>query len=233
MAPRASACAAPSACSTTAERLPLMRNMILADSPEERKRWADKLMPMQREDFVEIFRTMDGLPVTIRLLDPPLHEFLPSIEELVNEVSRLKEFNQIINALEQLPGTLTIMDPELYKYVPSIETVAREFSEFKAKGLDQKLLAQKEKVLRRVRVLYEYNPMLGNRGVRCGISFPEIYDMQIQAIFEAAAIALQGKGRRAAGDHGAQCLHPPGVGMGQTPGGEDSSRGGKALQCKN
>ena len=175
------------------ERLPLMRNMILADSPEERKRWADQLMPMQREDFVEIFRTMNGLPVTIRLLDPPLHEFLPSIEELVNEVSRIKEFNQILNALEQLPGTMTIMDPELYKYVPSIETVAREFSEFKAKGLDQKLLAQKEKVLRRVRVLYEYNPMLGNRGVRCGISFPEIYDMQIQAIFEAAAIALREK----------------------------------------
>jgi pyruvate,orthophosphate dikinase len=118
---------------------------------------------------------------------------LPSIEELINEVSRLKEFNQILNALEQLPGTLTIMDPELYKYIPSIETVAREFSEFKAKGLDQKLLAQKEQVLRRVRVLYEYNPMLGNRGVRCGISFPEIYDMQIQAIFEAAAIALREK----------------------------------------
>ncbi len=176
-----------------AERLPLMRNMILADTPEERKRWADKLMPMQRQDFVEIFRAMDGLPVTIRLLDPPLHEFLPSIEELLNEVNRLKEFNQILNALEQLPGTLTILDPELYKYVPSIETVAREFSEFRAKGLDQKLLKQKEKVLRRVRVLTEYNPMLGNRGVRCGISFPEIYDMQIQAIFEATALALREK----------------------------------------
>ena len=176
-----------------ADRLPLMRNMILADTPEERKRWADKLIPMQRQDFVEIFRTMDGLPVTIRLLDPPLHEFLPSIEELINEVNRLKEFRQILSALEQLPGTLTIMDPELYKYVPSIETVTREFSEFKAKGLDQKLLEQKEKVLRRVRVLTEYNPMLGNRGVRCGISFPEIYDMQIQAIFEAAAIALREK----------------------------------------
>jgi len=176
-----------------ADRLPLVRNMIMADTPEERKRWADKLMPMQRVDFVEIFRAMDGLPVTIRLLDPPLHEFLPSIEELINEVSRLKEFNQILNALEQLPGTLTILDPELYKYVPSIETVAREFSDFRAKGLDQKLLEQKEKVLRRVRVLTEYNPMLGNRGVRCGISFPEIYDMQIQAIFEATAIALREK----------------------------------------
>jgi pyruvate, orthophosphate dikinase len=72
-------------------------------------------MPMQRQDFVEIFRAMNGLPVTIRLLDPPLHEFLPSIEELINEVSRLKEFSQIINALEQLPGTVSMLDPELYK----------------------------------------------------------------------------------------------------------------------
>ena len=215
------------------DRLPQMRNLILADSPEERKRWADKLMPMQRSDFVEIFKAMEGLPVTIRLLDPPLHEFLPSVEELINEVNRLKEFSAIINALEQLPGTVSMLDPELYKFVPSIEAVARELGDVKAKGLDQKLLQDKEKVLRRVRVLVEYNPMLGNRGVRCGISFPEIYDMQIQAIFEAAAIALRDKGRRAAGDHGAQCLHPPGVGMGQTPGGEDSSRGGKALQCKN
>ncbi len=176
-----------------ADRLPLMRNMILADTPEERKRWANELMPMQRQDFVDILRAMDGLPVTIRLLDPPLHEFLPSIEELLNEVNRLKEFRQILSALEQLPATLTILDPELHKHVPSIETVTREFSQFKAKGLDQKVLEQKEKVLRRVRVLYEYNPMLGNRGVRCGISFPEIYDMQIQAIFEATAIALREK----------------------------------------
>jgi len=176
-----------------ADRLPQMRNLILADSPEERKRWADKLMPMQRQDFVEIFRVMDGLPVVIRLLDPPLHEFLPSIEELLNEVNRLKEFNQILSALEQIPGTLAILDPEMHKYVPSIETVTREFSQFKAKGLDQKILEQKEQVLRRVRVLTEYNPMLGNRGVRCGISFPEIYDMQIQAIFEATAIALREK----------------------------------------
>jgi pyruvate,orthophosphate dikinase len=175
------------------DRLPQMRNLILADGPEERKRWADKLMPMQRKDFVEIFKAMDGLPVTIRLLDPPLHEFLPSIEELLNEVNRLKEFNQILSALEQIPGTLAILDPEMHKYVPSIETVTREFSDFKAKSMDQKILEQKEKVLRRVRVLHEYNPMLGNRGVRCGISFPEIYDMQIQAIFEAAAMALREK----------------------------------------
>jgi len=175
------------------DRLPQMRNLILADTPEERKKWADKLMPMQRDDFVEIFRAMEGLPVTIRLLDPPLHEFLPSIEELLNETSRLKEFSQIINALEQLPGTVSLIGPDLYQHVPSIETVTRELSEFKAKGLDKKLLKERERVLRRVRVLQEYNPMLGNRGVRCGISFPEIYDMQIQAIFEAAAMALRDK----------------------------------------
>jgi pyruvate, orthophosphate dikinase len=176
-----------------ADRLPLMRNMILADTPEERKRWADKLLPMQREDFVEIFRAMNGLPVTIRLLDPPLHEFLPTIEELINDVSRLREFSQIMHALEQLPGTVAMLDPELYKQMPSVESMIREFADFRAKGLDKKMLKQKEQVLRRVRVLHEYNPMLGNRGVRCGISFPEIYDMQIKGIFEAAAMALREK----------------------------------------
>ncbi len=176
-----------------ADRLPLMRNMILADTPEERKHWANKLLPMQRQDFVEIFRAMDGLPVTIRLLDPPLHEFLPTIEELISDVNRLREFSQIMHALEQLPGTVAMLDPELSKQIPSIESMIREFAEYRAKGLDKKLLKQKEKVLRRVRVLHEINPMLGNRGVRCGISYPEIYDMQIQAIFEATAIALREK----------------------------------------
>ncbi len=176
-----------------ADRLPLMRNMILADTPEERKRWADKLLPMQRSDFFEIFKAMEGLPVTIRLLDPPLHEFLPTVEELINEITRLKEFSQIMYALEQIPGTVAMLDPELYKMVPSIESMTREFAEFRTRGLDRKLLKQKEEVLRRVRVLHEYNPMLGNRGIRCGISFPEIYDMQIQAIFEAIALAIRDK----------------------------------------
>jgi pyruvate,orthophosphate dikinase len=148
-------------------------------------------MPMQRSDFVEIFRAMNGLPVTIRLLDPPLHEFLPSIEELISEINRLKEFRQIMYALEQIPGTVVMLDPEMYKQLPSIESLTREFGEYRAKGLDQKLLKDKERILRRVRVLHEYNPMLGNRGVRCGISFPEIYDMQIRAIFEATALALR------------------------------------------
>ena len=176
-----------------ADRLPLVRNMILAESPEERKRWCDQLMPFQRQDFLEIFRAMTGLPVVVRLFDPPLHEFLPSSEELLNEINRLKEFNQVMYSLEQLPQTMTMLDSELYKYVPSIEAVTREFSQYKAKGLDQNLLAQKERMLRMVRVLTEVNPMLGNRGVRLGISHPEVYDMQIQAIFEATALALREK----------------------------------------
>jgi pyruvate, orthophosphate dikinase len=176
-----------------ADRLPLVRSMILADTPEERKRWCDKLLPLQRQDFYDIFKAMEGLPVTIRLLDPPLHEFLPTIEELLNDISRLKEFSQVMYSLEQLPGTAMMIDPELYKLMPSIETMTREFSEYKTKKLDQKLLRQKEEVLRRVRVLTEVNPMLGNRGIRCGISFPEIYDMQLQAIFEATALALRDK----------------------------------------
>ena len=176
-----------------ADRLPLVRNMILAESPEERKRWCDQLMPFQRQDFLEIFRAMTGLPVVVRLFDPPLHEFLPSSEELLNEINRLKEFNQVMYSLEQLPQTMTMLDSELYKYVPSIEAVTREFSQYKAKGLDQNLLAHKERMLRMVRVLTEVNPMLGNRGVRLGISHPEVYDMQIQAIFEATALALREK----------------------------------------
>jgi pyruvate,orthophosphate dikinase len=173
------------------DRLPIVQSMILADSPEERKRFADRLLPLQRKDFLEIFRAMDGLPVVIRLLDPPIHEFLPSREELINEVSRLKEFNQIMYSLEQLPGTLMMIDTELHKYVPSIEAVTREFSEYKSKRLDKTLLQQKEEILRKVRVLEEVNPMLGHRGVRLGISHPEIYDMQTRAIFEAAALALR------------------------------------------
>ena len=175
------------------DRLPLVRSMILANTPDERKRWCDKLLPLQRQDFYDIFKAMEGLPVTIRLLDPPLHEFLPTIEELLSDIARLKDFSQVMYSLEQLPGTAMMIDPELYKLMPSIETMTREFSEYKTKKLDQKLLKQKEEVLRRVRVLTEVNPMLGNRGIRCGISFPEIYDMQLQAIFEAMALALRDK----------------------------------------
>jgi pyruvate,orthophosphate dikinase len=128
------------------ERLPIVHEMILASASDERARAVERLLPFQREDFVGILRAMDGLPVTIRLLDPPLHEFLPSLEELLVETTELR--------LTKGAG-----DPE-----------------FRAK----------ESMLRRVRQLHEQNPMLGLRVCRLGIVFPEIYEMQVRAIFEAA-----------------------------------------------
>lgn len=127
------------------ERLPIFQKMILSDSEEERKSAIEKLMPLQKKDFMEIFEVMNGLPVTIRLLDPPLHEFLPSIEQLMNDLNELKE-----------------------------------------RGESIKNIKEKENVLRKVKTLYEVNPMLGHRGVRLGITIPALYDMQVYAIIEAA-----------------------------------------------
>jgi pyruvate,orthophosphate dikinase len=124
------------------DRLPIFQKMILSDNEEERKLAIEKLMPLQKKDFTEIFEVMEGLPVTIRLLDPPLHEFLPSIEQLMIDINELRE-----------------------------------------QGKD---VTEKRNVLRKVKTLYEVNPMLGHRGVRLGITIPELYDMQINAILEAA-----------------------------------------------
>jgi len=127
------------------DRIAAVREMILADDERGRRAALEKILPMQRADFVELFTIMEGLPVTIRLLDPPLHEFLPHTEE-------------------------------------DVEAVA------KATGLDA------AKLLRRARELHETNPMLGHRGCRLGISYPEIYEMQVRAIIEAACeIAASGK----------------------------------------
>ncbi|MBS3977311.1 MAG: pyruvate, phosphate dikinase [Syntrophomonadaceae bacterium] len=127
------------------DRLPIVQEMILAADKEEREEALAKLLPLQREDFYGIFQAMEGYPVTIRLLDPPLHEFLPNSEDLAVEINTLR---------------LT--------------------------GGDKALLAEKEALLRKVRSLSEYNPMLGHRGCRLGISYPEIYAMQVRAIFLAA-----------------------------------------------
>jgi len=124
------------------DRLPIVREMILATTDAERARALDKLRPVQKEDFKEIFRKMPGLPVTIRLLDLPLHEFLPKYDDLVVEVSALR-----------------------------------------AKGTPSE---SKERMLKKVITLTEHNPMLGHRGCRLALSHPEIYEMQTQAIFEAA-----------------------------------------------
>jgi pyruvate, orthophosphate dikinase len=128
------------------ERLPIVHAMILATQPSERAKALTRLLPFQRDDFVGILSAMEGLPVTIRLLDPPLHEFLPSLEELLVETTELR-----LTRGEQSPEYRT-----------------------------------KEALLRRVRQLHEQNPMLGLRVCRLGIVFPEIYEMQVRAIFEAA-----------------------------------------------
>jgi len=119
------------------DRIAAVREMILSDTVEQRKKALDKLLPFQREDFIGIFKAMDGLPVTIRTLDPPLHEFLPN------------EHGQI----EDLAKTMGV-------------SVA--------------------KLVQKTEELHEFNPMLGHRGVRLAITYPEIATMQMRAIFEAA-----------------------------------------------
>jgi pyruvate,orthophosphate dikinase len=126
-------------------RLSIVQQMIVAEKETDRQAALNRLLPMQRSDFEEIFREMDGCPVTIRLLDPPLHEFLPNIEELTERLM----------ALRSKEGDTLNERMEL------------------------------ERMIRRVRDLQESNPMLGQRGCRLGIMFPEIYEMQVEAIFQA------------------------------------------------
>ena len=127
------------------ERIPHVRQMILAEDDETRAAALAKLLPMQRRDFVELFEVMDGYPVIVRTLDPPLHEFLPKREELMVELAQLQ-----------------------------------------AKDADPAKIRDLESLLGRVEELHEFNPMLGHRGCRLGITFPEITAMQARAIFEAA-----------------------------------------------
>ncbi len=129
-----------------AERIPVVREMILANDERGRRKALDKLLPMQRADFAEIFRIMAGLPVTIRLLDPPLHEFLPHTAEDIAGVA-------------------------------------------KQSGLSAELLKA------RAAELHESNPMLGHRGCRLGVTYPEIYEMQARAIFEAALDVAKESGK--------------------------------------
>ncbi|NLC63045.1 MAG: pyruvate, phosphate dikinase [Thermoanaerobacterales bacterium] len=126
------------------DRLPIVQQMIMSETKEEREEALAKLLPIQQEDFEGIFEVMEGLPVTVRLLDPPLHEFLPNAEELLVEISELK-----------------------------------------AKSCSQELTAKQE-MLKKVRALSEMNPMLGLRGCRLGLLYPEIYIMQVKAILKAA-----------------------------------------------
>lgn len=170
------------------ERLPVVQEMILADKTDEREAALDRLLPFQREDFKEIFQIMDGFPVTIRLLDPPIHEFLPSAEELVEEIDHLRELRQTVEGMGDLPDTLKMLDPKLHeRYSTNLEMITQGLEELKNKHLAKPLIESKENMLKKVRTLAETNPMLGHRGVRLGITYPEIYAMQIRAILEAAA----------------------------------------------
>ena len=151
------------------EKIPLMRAMILANDEKSRRAALKKLLPMQRNDFIGVFRAMDGFPVTIRTLDPPLHEFLPRREDLMVDIA-----------------TLSIMDAKQKK------SLVGKYKDYGAKAIGdlKKLLPN---LLSRVEQLHEFNPMLGHRGCRLGITYPEITEMQARAIFEAAvAVAKDG-----------------------------------------
>ncbi|MEM0444588.1 MAG: pyruvate, phosphate dikinase [Nitrososphaerota archaeon] len=135
------------------DRLPIVREMIMAETEEERRRALEKLFPLQLGDFVQIFKIMKGLPVTVRLLDLPLHEFLPSEAQLLVEIQELR-----------------------------------------SRGAPQKEIDEKVKVLNKVRQLQEHNPMIGHRGCRLAVRYPEIYEMQVRAILSAAISVLKSEG---------------------------------------
>ena len=145
-----------------AEKIGHMRTMILADNEKDRRAALKKLLPLQRADFAGVFKAMDGLPVTIRTLDPPLHEFLPRREELMVDIALLSSYSA-----KQKKDLLT------------------KYKDYSVKGVGD-LKKALPTLLARVEQLHEFNPMLGHRGCRLGITYPEITEMQARAIFEAA-----------------------------------------------
>jgi pyruvate,orthophosphate dikinase len=174
------------------DRLPIVQEMILAESNEERQAALDRLLPIQRADFKGIFKAMKGLPVTVRLMDPPLHEFLPTAAQLELEIAHLHHLRDSLRALEELPETLKLLNPKLYmQYADGLTKLGRSMTDFKEGHLEEDVISKKEKTLKKVRALSEVNPMLGHRGVRLGITYPEIYSMQIQAVLEAAALCAK------------------------------------------
>jgi pyruvate,orthophosphate dikinase len=161
------------------DRLPLVIDMILADSKEARNEALDKLFPIQRDDFKQLFEAMSPFPVTVRLLDPPMHEFLPSEHQLEDEIKSLNTYKTMIQGQQVVLDTLGWQ-----------ETLPTPFSHLNEEVIN-KAIAKKELMLKKVKELYEVNPMLGHRGVRLGMSYPEIYQMQIRSILEAAALCTK------------------------------------------
>src|SRR4030095_10385003 len=136
-------------------RIPIVQRMILANNEKDRRAALAELLPMQRDDFYGVFKEMHGAPVTIRTIDPPLHEFLPKREDLMVQIARL-----------EVAG----------------DTSSKEYADV-------------SRLLHRVEQLHECNPMLGHRGVRLGITYPEITEMQSRAILEAACRLTKGGGK--------------------------------------
>ncbi|MDP8989191.1 MAG: pyruvate, phosphate dikinase, partial [Acidobacteriota bacterium] len=145
------------------DRIPHVQAMILARDEKTRRKALDKLLPMQRKDFAGLFEAMDGFPVVIRTLDPPLHEFLPKREDLMVDLARFPFVNA--KAKKEMSEKYRIPAGDLKKALPEL--------------------------LHRVEELHEFNPMLGHRGCRLGITYPEITEMQARAIFEAVAIVAK------------------------------------------
>jgi pyruvate,orthophosphate dikinase len=173
------------------DRLVIMQEMILSETMGERLTLLRKLLSMQKNDFKKIFRAMNNLPVTIRLLDPPLHEFLPTVEELTHEIERLKRFNEVLQTIGVVQVAIKTFEPSMHKYLLLMKEGIDGLNRIKDKKYIDKLIADNENILRKVRNLSEVNPMLGHRGVRIGITYPEIYEMQARAIFEAAADVIK------------------------------------------
>ncbi|MGE5337302.1 MAG: pyruvate, phosphate dikinase [Gemmatimonadota bacterium] len=174
------------------DRLHIVQEMILADSKEARVAALERLRPFQKDDFKGIFKAMDGLPVTVRLLDPPMHEFLPTVAQLETEIAHLRHFREAIASLEEMPETLKLLDPRLqHRYGDALGKLLGGVSEFKESRRAEELIAHKTDVLAKVKAMAEVNPMLGHRGVRLGVTYPEIYEMQIRAVLEAAAECLR------------------------------------------
>ncbi len=161
------------------DRLPLVIDMILAGNKEARQEALAKLFPIQRDDFQELFEAMSPYPVTVRLLDPPMHEFLPGEHQLEDEIRALNQYKIMIQGQQVTLDTLGS-----HALLPS------PFNHLNEEVIN-KAIAKKELMLSKVKELYEVNPMLGHRGVRLGMSYPEIYQMQIRSILEAAALCIK------------------------------------------
>ena len=162
-----------------AERLPIVVEMIVAENPADRRVALNKLLPIQREDFAGIFKAMAPRPVTIRLLDPPIHEFLPTADQLVDELEQLHTLRATVRGMQVLHDAVDFIYRTRDVH-PQVQLTADP-------ALVDEAILKKQTMLKKVRALFEVNPMLGHRGVRLGLTFPEIYAMQIRAILEAAA----------------------------------------------